>query len=561
MMKTQLLAIICLLLAAPVAHAQAPGKQYPDRWVYVGRNLTKDAHVEDIKGIAETMHARGLNGMLLAGGLESVGKWDAKRLARLEQVKAICKQNEIEIIPIIWSVGYGSGIGHDRNFAAGIACQDVPFVVEGKTARLAPDPNVKMVNGGFEEFADNHMKGYRFHDRAGVCSFADKEVFHSGKASLRFENFGKFKHGHARVMQTISVKPYRQYRFTCWVKTEALEPTSAFKIQAYAGKHGIAPRSFKLEPTADWRKLTLVFNSLNNDKLNIYAGLWGGKAGKFWVDDFALEEMALINIVRRPGTPLKVTSDDGQTVFEEGRDFKPVKDDKLNFGRPRPDNPVITLTENSRIADGQRLCVSYYCGMAVMRWQVSVCMSNPKLYDYWRESAAAIQKHLNPSKWFLSMDEIRMGGSCELCKSRGLTMGEILGDCITKQMQIIRDAHPGAKVYIWSDMLDPNHNAHGNYYLVEGDFTGSWNHVPKDLVIACWYFKKRDKSMPFFSGLGFDTLAGAYYDGDTTENIEGWIETCNQTPKCRGIMYTTWRNKYKLLPAYGDLVKQRSHPR
>jgi len=33
-------------------------------------------------------------------------------------------------------------------------------------------------------------------------------------------------------------------------------------------------------------------------------------------------------------------------------------------------------------------------------------------------------------------------------------------------------------------MLDPNHNAHGNYYLVEGDFTGSWRHVLKDLVMA-----------------------------------------------------------------------------
>ena len=67
--------------------------------------------------------------------------------------------------------------------------------------------------------------------------------------------------------------------------------------------------------------------------------------------------------------------------------------------------------------------------------------------------------------------------------------------------------------------------------------------------------------MPFFSGLGFETLAGAYYDGDTTENIEGWIATCNLTPKCRGIMYTTWQNKYKLLPAYCDLVKARSRPR
>ncbi|OGV95278.1 MAG: hypothetical protein A3K19_34025 [Lentisphaerae bacterium RIFOXYB12_FULL_65_16] len=89
----------------------------------------------------------------------------------------------------------------------------------------------------------------------------------------------------------------------------------------------------------------------------------------------------------------------------------------------------------------------------------------PRLYELWRESAAAIVKHLDPTKWFLSMDEIRAGGSC-----------------------------------------------------------------------------------------------AAYYDGDTLDNIKGWLETCNRTPACRGIMYTTWRDKYTLLPDFGDWVSGNSQP-
>ena len=65
---------------------------------------------------------------------------------------------------------------------------------------------------------------------------------------------------------------------------------------------------------------------------------------------------------------------------------------------------------------------------------------------------------------------------------------------------------PEAEVFVWSDMLDPNHNAHGNYYLVEGDYTGSWQYVPKDLTIVCWYYEKRNESLALFSGLGFQTL-------------------------------------------------------
>ena len=168
-----------------------------------------------------------------------------------------------------------------------------------------------------------------------------------------------------------------------------------------------------------------------------------------------------------------------------------------------------------------------------------------------------MHKHLAPEKYLLSMDEIRAGGACRACKKRKMTMAQILGDCITRQVEIIRNVNPEAELLIWSDMLDPNHNAHDNYYLVDGDFTNSWDYVPKDLVIVCWYYRKRNESLKFFSSLGFRTLAGAYYDGDTLDNPKGWLETLDQTPKACGIMYTTWRNKYKLLAPFGDLVTNR----
>jgi hypothetical protein len=168
-----------------------------------------------------------------------------------------------------------------------------------------------------------------------------------------------------------------------------------------------------------------------------------------------------------------------------------------------------------------------------------------------------MHEHLGPAKYLLSMDEIRAGGSCRACKQRGLSMARILGDCITRQVEIIRAVNPKAEVLIWSDMLDPNHNAHDDYYLVEGDYTGSWRHVPKDLVIVCWYYAKRRESLGFFSSHGFKTLAGAYYDGDTLENPRGWLEVLDRTPRAVGIMYTTWQSKYDLLGPFGDLVAAR----
>lgn len=133
-------------------------------------------------------------------------------------------------------------------------------------------------------------------------------------------------------------------------------------------------------------------------------------------------------------------------------------------------------------------------------------------------------------------------------------MAEILGDCITRQHAIFKAIDPEMEVMIWSDMLDPAHNAHGNYYGVVGDFTGSWKYVPKDLTMMCWYHKIRDTSLAFFSAQGFRTFGAAYYDADDLVGCAEWLKSLGNTPNAQGIMYTTWEKKYRLLSDFGDLV-------
>lgn len=533
-------------------------KDYPYRWVYVSRSLRSDKDVTNIKSIVKTASEHGLNGMVLAAGLDRLDRQPPDYFARLQQVKQICKQFNIEIVPIVFSVGYGGSIlSHDRNLAAGIPVNDALFVVENGRARLIPDPPVELVNGGFEQYEGNRLTGYRFHDKPGEVSFVDKAVYRSGQASLRFENFGKYEHGHARVMQEVKVRPHRCYKLTCWVKTDSLQPEGSFRMSVLTSEgRNLAPWDPAVASTTDWRQVAMGFNSLDVDMVRIYVGVWGGKTGRFWVDDLKVEEVGLLNVLRRDGTPVTVKSQNTQITYEEGKDYGVIKDPKLNFGFDH-DPPEIEILPGGRIKNGRRLRVSYYHGMAINRGQVTACMSEPEIYEIWKKQARLMHKHLAPEKYLLSMDEIRAGGACRACKKRKMTMAQILGDCITRQVEIIRNVNPEAELLIWSDMLDPNHNAHDNYYLVDGDFTNSWDYVPKDLVIVCWYYRKRNESLKFFSSLGFRTLAGAYYDGDTLDNPKGWLETLDQTPKACGIMYTTWRNKYKLLAPFGDLVTNR----
>jgi len=551
-------ACLGLLLGVLVgASCFAGAKVYPLRWVYVSRGLHKDQDVEDIRGIVKTAAEHGLNGMVLSAGLDRLDLQPPHYFARLEQVKAICAEHKVEIVPIIFSTGYGGSVlAHDRNLAAGLPVRDALFVVKGGAARLVADPPVRIVNGGFEDTKGHRVAGFRFHDKPGEVSFVDRKVSKEGRASLRFETAGMDSHGHGRVMQEVAVKPHRCYRVSFWAKTEGLGPERAYRVMVLAGKRSLAPWDPRIPSTTDWRKVTFGFNSLDFATVRIYAGCWGGKSGRFWVDDLRIKEVGLLNVLRRAGTPVAVRGEASGTVYEEGKDYAAIADPKLNF-RLDHDGPPITLLPGGRIREGERLRVSWFHGVAINRGQVSVCMAEPKVYDIWRTQAKLIHKHLAPRRYLLSMDEVRAGGSCQACKSSGKTMGEILGECLTRQFEMIRQVNPEAEVWAWSDMLDPHHNAHGDYYLVEGDFAGSWKHVPKELGIVCWYFKKRGESLPFFSKLGFRTLAGAYYDADTLENPKGWLESLDATPHAAGIMYTTWRNKYALLGPFGDLVSKR----
>ncbi len=527
----------------------------PFRWVYVSRSLTDDRHVEEIRAIARTASAHGLNGMVLSAGLDRIDLQSAAWFNRIEQVKQFVRDAGLEIVPILFSAGYGGSVlAYNRNLAEGVPVRDALFIAQGGEARLAADPPVTFVNPGFEEFTGHRALGYGFHDRPGEVSFIDPEIFHSGAASLRFENFGNHPNGHGRVMQEITVHPHRQYRVTVWVRSEELAPAGAFRVQVLtADGRALAPWNPNLPATTGWRKLTLGFNSLEYDKVRIYAGVWEGTGGRFWLDDFAVEETGLVNVLRRPGTPLAVRGEESGTAYQEGADFAAVADRQLTF-RFDHEGPAIRLVPGSRIAEGERLRVSYFHGMGINDGQVTICMSEPETYEIWRKQARLVHELIGGKRYLLSMDEVRAGGTCQACRERGLSMAEILGDCITRQTEMLRDVNPEADVLVWSDMLDPNHNARAGYYLVDGDYTGSWEHIPKDLVIMCWYYARRRESLAHFSSLGFRTFAGAYYDGDTLDNPRGWLEALAETPRASGIMYTTWQNKYALLADFGDLV-------
>ncbi|RME94856.1 MAG: hypothetical protein D6766_04805 [Verrucomicrobia bacterium] len=525
-------------------------------WVF-GWNLSQDRQVAEVRAVLERAAKAGYTGAVLSAGLDSLGRKPPEFFPRLEAIRDTCRRLGLELIPAVFSVGYGGGVlGYNPHLAEGLPVRDALFVAGGSEARFVPEPEVRLVNGGFEEHKGDRFAGYRFHDQPGEVSFADETVKRSGRCSIRLEHFTANPYGHGRVMQEVAVRPWRCYRVRLWVRTEGLEPAGAFRIAVLAGNRSLAPRTFDLPATTDgWRQVSLIFNSMDFEQVRVYAGVWGGRKGRFWLDDWQIEEVGPVNVLRRPGAPVTVRSEDGLVTYEEGRDYLPLVDPRFSLWNDDHPAAVLRLAPGGRIRPGQRLRVSWYHPMRIHSSQVTVCMAEPELYEICEREAALLAKHLEPRRVLLNMDEVRMGGTCAACA--GKDMAKLLGECITRQVEILRRHRPGLEVMAWSDMLDPHHNAHGDYYLVQGSFEGSWRHVPRDLTMAVWGGRPRPESLEFFAREGFRVLAACYYDADNLSEVRRWLELCDPLPNVRGFMYTTWQKKYDLLEQFGELVRSR----
>ena len=157
---------------------------YQDRFVWVfGWNLQKDSDVAEISHLFETAGRHGLNGAVLSCGLDTLCKKSPDFFRRLEQVRLSAESNKLELIPAVFSVGYGSGaLAHDRNLAEGLPVIDAPFLVEGDEAHFLPDKTIRLANGGFEDFKDNRLTGFKLQDLPGVESIIDHSIKHGGEA-------------------------------------------------------------------------------------------------------------------------------------------------------------------------------------------------------------------------------------------------------------------------------------------------------------------------------------------------------------------------------------------
>src|SRR5262249_7655551 len=128
----------------------------------------------------------------------------------------------------------------------------------------------------------------------------------------------------ARIVQQLTVAPFRQYHISVQIKTTNFVVVP--QVLVLGGDDVVLNyNDLGVQPTQEWTTHDVVFNSLTNSTVSVYFGVWGGTTGSLWWDNAVIEEVAFLNLVRRPGAPLSITVEEG-TPLVEGMDFATLTD-------------------------------------------------------------------------------------------------------------------------------------------------------------------------------------------------------------------------------------------
>jgi len=420
--------------------------------------------------------------------------------------------------------------------------------------------------------------GMRFHGMESTdarrARFFDGEStaprMESTEGRLRLQSTGDFAGGRRRrersgvsLQQTIDVTPFQYYRLTMWVKTDNCKFRGlSVNLTSPNGRRHCYTDIPAPEATQDWKEIQLTFNTLEAKQIEMSVSLSGPTAGTMWIDDLKIEPAGLANLLRRPAKPFVVTSADGKVTYEEGRDFKGVADPLLGKAPARPffehfpfdvwhQGPDIVLTSDSRIKDGETILVSYYHPQIIYAEQIIVSMVDPKVFKLMEDQVKRMVDLWHASGYVMNYDEIRIEGWEVSPDGKTYTPGEILARNTTRGVEILRKYAPDATIYTWSDMYDPYHNARseGVYYLVNGNYAGSWEGLPKDVVIMTWIANAR--TLKWFADRGHKQILCGYYDSPQVEsNINRWLSASQGLPGIVGMMYTTWTNNFTDMEAF-----------
>jgi hypothetical protein len=552
-----LFAIGCCFAQPPAP----PADQQLELWYYHHSFLVDGAAVTKSKALIDKAAAAGYTGAVFWDtSFDFMGNdsWSIDNEDRMKEVMNYARKQHMKAVALGASVGWSNDLlAINPNWAEASRVVGAQFTVDASGRKLK-------LNNSFPGLANSSFESGKSNWDSGDRDIGITQNGHGGSSAATVVD----AKANARLRQKITLKPWRQYHLSLWIKTSSFQGGSMIEVLDRGNQKVRFNATLPAGGNHDWTQLDYLFNSQDSTSADLYLGVWGGSSGIISFDDVALEETAFVYLEHRAGAPFKLYDPaNPSTVYREGADYNQVLDPDMRAPtRPAFHNvfhwpPAATLPAGTALKPGQIVAADFYAVFPMtMSNETAVCLTEPGFYKWLGQNAKEVKQVL-PSNGgvLLSFDEIRQMNSCYACRSRNMTAGQLLAWSIAKTTQIYQSILPKAPLFVWSDMFDPHHNAHDDYYYVEGDLAGSWKGLPAEVSIMNWNLDHLAESLKWFSGrdpkqpVAHHQMIAGFYDkgAGAPEARKEWKRAAG-IPGITGMMYTTYADDYSQLQSFAD---------
>jgi hypothetical protein len=328
----------------------------------------------------------------------------------------------------------------------------------------------------------------------------------------------------ARLLQFVDLK-YNQLVLPTLSYFHLDKPKERDRAQAYFNflrKFHVEPVPYIALPgSEDWNEAVFL-----QDEPIVFHG-----------DSAKIEVRHLLNLPdTRPSLTSARAADSSRIVFEEGKDY--------TIASQNP--PVFRRLLGSRIANGDTVFFSGDIYDPREARYHKPCPSEPLVYAKQSEAIRATVQLLHPKTIHIGHDEVGLVNADSRCKRRHMPGYELFAEQLNRAFQNVKEVNPNIDVQLWSDSINPYHNAADIHLEKTADL------LTRQFIVDHWFYdvnsaRERDlmqKGMAFFLQRGFRIVVCPW---EHLTNHQYWEELLRTyapgNPGVLGVMHTEWNDK------------------
>lgn len=530
-----------LLVCCVVVTTKTCVGQQLERWVTVDSDLRFAAEVKRVQEIIREAASLGFSHLLLDdAGLSFPDDPESAYVRHTELIRETANRWQLQLVPVVFPVDRADNILRAQpDLAAGVPVRNALYVIQNGTAELQADPAVTLPALSALDEWNNVDTTVKLTADGLECRGTD------GSRS--------------RILKTVEVAPYRHYRLRIRIQTRQFQGRAGLAAFQTGSNRRLSAAPLQVPATADWSEYSTTFNSLDSERVQVVAGAWAMTGGRLLMQDAVIEECGLLNVLRRPQTPVQVVAEETSRRLQEGEEYAEIRDPL----RDREDRDTLfgidhsspTIRMRGYWPDGTRLRVSWYHPVLQSRLQVCGSADDPacrKLLDQQARRAETVFPHTDR---MLHLRELRVFGWEEPQTGGSRAAGRRLAAQLRWETTLLDRLDSHRRVLMWSDMIDPYQNAVECYSLVHGDLAGSWEGVNPRVTIVNRNVAAAAESLNFFANRGHRQILAGYFDSSPRQMIS-WLQSSQESkvPGIIGVMYVTRKRDYSGLAEFARLL-------